>query len=395
MGGMLVVNLISKLFIKNFEDINSPSVRASYGNLSGIMGIILNLCLFTAKLTAGVLTSSISVVADAFNNLSDAGSSLVTFFGFRLANRPADKEHPFGHGRYEYLTGLIISFFILLVGLELFKSSVDKILNPDALTNMSMLSIIILVASIAVKLWMFYFNKILSKKINSSALKATATDSLTDSIATSIVLIGLVFSQFTGINIDGYLGVAVAIFIFIAGIKTLKESISPLLGTPPEKEFVDDIKRTVLEDEIILGLHDLIVHDYGPGRCIISLHAEISDQEDLLKAHDKIDLIEKELEIKFNCLATIHMDPIASDDEYTLALKGKIVSKLLLINKDFSVHDFRIVQGDTHTNVIFDLVVPYECNEKNDIILKKVTEAIKSVDQKLIPVVYIEKPYTQ
>ena len=395
MGGMLVVNLISKLFIKNFEDINSPAVRASYGNLSGIMGIILNLCLFTAKLTAGVLTSSISVVADAFNNLSDAGSSLVTFFGFRLANRPADKEHPFGHGRYEYLTGLIISFFILLVGMELLKSSVDKILNPDALTNMSMLSIIILVASIAVKLWMFYFNKILSKKINSSALKATATDSLTDSIATSIVLIGLVFSQFTGINIDGYLGVAVAIFIFIAGIKTLKESISPLLGTPPEKEFVDDIKRTVLEDEIILGLHDLIVHDYGPGRCIISLHAEISDQEDLLKAHDKIDLIEKELEIKFNCLATIHMDPIASDDEYTLALKGKIVSKLLLINKDFSVHDFRIVQGDTHTNVIFDLVVPYECNEKNDIILKKVTEAIKSVDQKLIPVVYIEKPYTQ
>ena len=395
MGGMLVVNLISKLFIKNFEDINSPSVRASYGNLSGIMGIILNLCLFTAKLTAGVLTSSISVVADAFNNLSDAGSSLVTFFGFRLANRPADKEHPFGHGRYEYLTGLIISFFILLVGMELLKSSVDKILNPDALTNMSMLSIIILVASIAVKLWMFYFNKILSKKINSSALKATATDSLTDSIATSIVLIGLVFSQFTGINIDGYLGVAVAIFIFIAGIKTLKESISPLLGTPPEKEFVDDIKRTVLEDEIILGLHDLIVHDYGPGRCIISLHAEISDQEDLLKAHDKIDLIEKELEIKFNCLATIHMDPIASDDEYTLSLKGKIVSKLLLINKDFSVHDFRIVQGDTHTNVIFDLVVPYECNEKNDIILKKVTEAIKSVDQKLIPVVYIEKPYTQ
>ena len=395
MGGILVVNLISKLFIKNFEDINSPSVRASYGNLSGIMGIILNLCLFTAKLTAGVLTSSISVVADAFNNLSDAGSSLVTFFGFRLANRPADKEHPFGHGRYEYLTGLIISFFILLVGMELLKSSVDKILNPDALTNMSMLSIIILVASIAVKLWMFYFNKILSKKINSSALKATATDSLTDSIATSIVLIGLVFSQFTGINIDGYLGVAVAIFIFIAGIKTLKESISPLLGTPPEKEFVDDIKRTVLEDEIILGLHDLIVHDYGPGRCIFSLHAEISDQEDLLKAHDKIDLIEKELEIKFNCLATIHMDPIASDDEYTLALKGKIVSKLLLINKDFSVHDFRIVQGDTHTNVIFDLVVPYECNEKNDIILKKVTEAIKSVDQKLIPVVYIEKPYTQ
>ncbi len=392
---MIVVNLFSKLFIKNYEDINSPSVRASYGNLSGIMGIILNLCLFIAKLTAGVLTSSISVIADAFNNLSDAGSSLVTFFGFRLANRPADKEHPFGHGRYEYLTGLIISFLILLVGIELLKSSAEKIFNPEAITSMNMLSVIILIASIAVKLWMFYFNKILSKKINSSALKATATDSLTDSIATSIVLIGLVFSQVTTLNIDGYLGVAVAIFIFIAGIKTLKESISPLLGTPPEKEFVDDIKRTVLEDDMIVGLHDLIVHDYGPGRCIISLHAEISDQEDLLKAHDKIDLIEKELEIKFNCLATIHMDPIASDDEYTFSLKGKVVSRLLTINKDFSVHDFRIVQGDTHTNVIFDLVVPYECKEKNETILRNVTEAIKSIDQKLVPVVYIEKPYTE
>lgn len=388
-----MVNLLLKLFVKNYEDTGLQSVRASYGNLSGITGIVLNLFLFVAKLMAGFLSASISVVADAFNNLSDAGSSLVTFFGFRLANRPADKEHPFGHGRYEYLTGLIISFLILLVGMELLKSSVDKIINPEAIIEMNMLSVIILIASIVVKLWMFYFNKILSKKINSSALKATATDSLSDSIATSIVLIGLVFSQLTKINIDGYLGVAVATFIFIAGIKTLKESISPLLGTPPEKEFVDDIKRTVLEDDMIVGLHDLMVHDYGPGRCIISLHAEISDQEDFLKAHDKIDLKEKELEIKFNCLATIHMDPIASDDEYTLSLKGKIVSRLLSINKDYSVHDFRIVQGNTHTNVIFDLVVPYECKEKNDSILKQVNEAIKSIDSKLVPVVYIEKPY--
>ena len=386
---------MSKLFVKDYENVSSPSVRASYGNLSGITGIILNLCLFIAKLTAGLLSASISVVADAFNNLSDAGSSLVTFLGFRLANRPADEEHPFGHGRYEYLTGLIISFLILLVGMELLKSSVDKIINPEAITEMSVVSLIILLASIAVKLWMYYFNKILSKKINSSALKATATDSLSDSVATSIVLVGLVFSQLTKLNIDGYLGVAVAVFIFIAGLKTLKESISPLLGTPPEKEFVDNIKRTVLDDDMIVGIHDLMVHDYGPGRCIISLHAEISDQEDLLKAHDKIDLIEKELEGKFNCLATIHMDPIASDDEYTLSLKGKIVSRLLLINKDFSVHDFRIVQGDTHTNVIFDLVVPYECKEKKDVIKRKVTEAIKTIDEKLIPVIYIEQPYVQ
>ena len=390
-----MVNLITKLFIKNSDDVSNPDVRTAYGNMSGVVGIFLNLCLFSAKLVSGILTASISVVADAFNNLSDAGSSLVTFLGFRLAGRPADKEHPFGHGRYEYLTGLVISFLILLVGIELLKSSVDKILTPEAVTSMNLISAIILGVSILVKLWMFYFNKILSKKIDSSALRATATDSLTDSVATSIVLIGLIFSHYTGVNIDGYLGVGVAVFILIAGIRTFKESISPLLGTPPKQEFVDDIKRAVLSDEMIVGLHDLIVHDYGPGRCIISLHAEISDKEDLLKAHDKIDLIEKELENKFNCLATIHMDPIASDDEYTVSLMEKVVSVLRTISKDFSVHDFRVVQGETHTNVIFDLVVPYDCKEKNESIRKKSAELIQDIDSKLVPVIYIEKPYIQ
>ena len=390
-----MVNLITKLFIKNSDDVSNPDVRTAYGNMSGAVGIFLNLCLFSAKLVSGILIASISVVADAFNNLSDAGSSLVTFLGFRLAGRPADKEHPFGHGRYEYLTGLVISFLILLVGIELLKSSVDKILTPEAVTSMNLISAIILGVSILVKLWMFYFNKILSKKIDSSALRATATDSLTDSVATSIVLIGLIFSHYTGVNIDGYLGVGVAVFILIAGIRTFKESISPLLGTPPKQEFVDDIKRAVLSDEMIVGLHDLIVHDYGPGRCIISLHAEISDKEDLLKAHDKIDLIEKELENKFNCLATIHMDPIASDDEYTVSLMEKVVSVLRTISKDFSVHDFSVVQGETHTNVIFDLVVPYDCKDKNESIRKKSTELIQDIDSKLVPVIYIEKPYIQ
>ena len=390
-----MVNLITKLFIKNSDAVSNPDVRTAYGNMSGAVGIFLNLCLFSAKLVSGILTASISVIADAFNNLSDAGSSLVTFLGFRLAGRPADKEHPFGHGRYEYLTGLVISFLILLVGIELLKSSVDKILTPEAVTSMNLISAIILGASILVKLWMFYFNKILSKKIDSSALRATATDSLTDSVATSIVLIGLIFSHYTGVNIDGYLGVGVAVFILIAGIRTFKESISPLLGTPPKQEFVDDIKRAVLSDEMIVGLHDLIVHDYGPGRCIISLHAEISDKEDLLKAHDKIDLIEKELENKFNCLATIHMDPIASDDEFTVSLMAKVVSVLKTISKDFSVHDFRVVQGETHTNVIFDLVVPYDCKEKNESIRKKSAELIQDIDSKLVPVIYIEKPYIQ
>lgn len=391
----VLIKLLTKLFVKNSDDIKNPEVRAAYGNMSGIVGIFLNLCLFAAKLTAGIVSASISVIADAFNNLSDAGSSVVTFLGFKLASRPADKEHPFGHGRYEYVAGLGISVVILLVGIELMKSSIGKIISPDASTEITLVSACILIASVAVKLWMYFFNKFLSKKINSSALKATSLDSLTDCVATTIVLIGLVISNLTGLMIDGYLGAAVALFILFTGVSTFKESLSPLLGNPPDAEFVNDIKDTVMQDDMIVGIHDLIVHDYGPGRCIISLHAEIPCNEDILKAHDSIDLIEKTLERKFNCMATIHMDPIATDDEYTLNLKDKVYRKLCDNNSGFSIHDFRVVKGDTHTNVIFDLVAPHGIKQTDDEIRKTAKEKIRTIDPKLIPVMHIEKSFIE
>lgn len=390
-----MIKLLTRLFVKNSDDIKNPEVRSAYGNMSGIVGIFLNLCLFAAKLTAGIVSASISVIADAFNNLSDAGSSVVTFLGFKLASRPADKEHPFGHGRYEYVAGLGISVVILLVGIELLKSSIGKIISPDSSTEITLVSACILIASVVVKLWMYFFNKILSKKINSSALKATSLDSLTDCVATTIVLVGLVISNLTGLMIDGYLGAAVAIFILFTGVSTFKESLSPLLGNPPDAEFVRDIKDTVMQDDMIVGIHDLIVHDYGPGRCIISLHAEIPSNEDILKAHDSIDLIEKTLERKFNCMATIHMDPIATDDEYTLNLKDKVCRELCGDDSGFSIHDFRVVKGDTHTNVIFDLVVPHGFKQSNDEIRKIAKEKIRTIDPKLIHVMHIEKSFTE
>lgn len=390
---LILTKLLIKLFVKNSDNTKNPDVRAGYGNLSGIVGIFLNLCLFTAKLVAGILSASISVIADAFNNLSDAGSSVVTFLGFKLANRPADKEHPFGHGRYEYITGLGISVFILLVGIELLKSSFEKILNPEAVTELSIISIGILVASVVIKMWMFFFNKFLSKKIDSAALKATSLDSFTDSIATTIVLVGLIISNYIGINIDGYLGLAVAIFILFTGINTFRESLSPLLGNPPSTEFVNEIRETVLQDDMIVGIHDLMVHDYGPGRCYISLHAEIPCDEDILKAHDAIDLVEKTLERKYSCMATIHMDPIASNDEYTTELRENVANKMCEINPEFSIHDFRIVKGDTHTNVIFDMVVPYKCKLDDSQVKAEAKEKIRCIDPKLIPVMHIDRSY--
>lgn len=392
---LILIKLLTKMFVKNSDDIKNPDVRASYGNMSGTIGIILNLFLFTAKLITGILSASISVIADAFNNLSDAGSSVVTFLGFKLANRPPDREHPFGHGRYEYVAGLGISVVILIVGIELLKGSIEKIFNSEAVTQTGLLSVFILIVSVALKLWMYFFNKAISKKIDSAALNATALDSLTDSAATAIVLIGLVISKFTGLNIDGYLGIVVALFILFTGVSTFRDSLSPLLGNSPAPDFVDKIRETVLQNEMIVGIHDLMVHDYGPGRCIISLHAEVPCDADIIKAHDAIDLAEKILERKFNCMATIHMDPIATKDSYTIELMEDVAKKMCEINPYFKIHDFRVVRGDTHTNVIFDLVVPYE-NKTNDVEIRKaVTEKIREIDPTLIPIMQTEKSFIE
>ncbi len=389
-----MTKLLTKLFVKNSNEIDNPDVRAGYGNMSGAVGIFLNLCLFGAKLIAGIFSASVSVIADAFNNLSDAGSSVVTFLGFKLAGRPADKEHPFGHGRYEYVAGLGISVVILFVGIELIKSSAEKIVKPESDTEISAFSLCVLIISVAVKLWMFYFNKSLYKKINSSALRATALDSLTDCIATTVVIMGLGISYYTEINIDGWLGIAVAIFIIFTGISTFRESLSPLLGNAPDAEFVDGIRETVLNDEMVVGIHDLIVHDYGPGRRIISLHAEVPCDQDIIKAHDAIDLVEKTLERKYNCLATIHMDPIALNDRYVNELKYNIAEKVAEVDENLSIHDFRVVKGETHTNVVFDLVVPYKFRFNNNIVRELVSQKVNELDPTLIPVMHIEKSFT-
>lgn len=391
---IVLTKLLTKLFVKNSNEIDNPDVRAGYGNMSGAVGIFLNLCLFGAKLIAGIFSASVSVIADAFNNLSDAGSSVVTFLGFKLAGRPADKEHPFGHGRYEYVAGLGISVVILLMGIELIKSSAEKIVKPESDTEINVLSLCILIVSVAVKLWMFFFNKSLYKKINSSALRATALDSLTDCIATTVVIIGLGISYYTEINIDGWLGIAVAIFIIFTGISTFRESLSPLLGNAPDAEFVDGIRETVLNDEMVVGIHDLIVHDYGPGRRIISLHAEVPCDQDIIKAHDAIDLVEKTLERKYNCLATIHMDPIALNDRYVNELKYNIAEKVAEVDENLSIHDFRVVKGETHTNVVFDLVVPYKFRFNNNIVRELVSQKVNELDPTLIPVMHIEKSFT-
>jgi cation diffusion facilitator family transporter len=390
-----LLKILTRLFVKNGDDTSNPDVRAAYGNMSGIVGIILNLCLFTSKLVVGIVSASVSVVADAFNNLSDAGSSVVTFIGFRLAKKPADREHPFGHGRYEYVAGLGISVVILLVGVELVKSSVSKIVSGEGQTLISTATLAILIASVLVKLWMYFFNKILSKKINSKTLRATSLDSLTDCVATTVVILGLVFSKLTGINIDGWLGIAVALFILLTGVTTFRDSLSPLLGNPPSIELVSEIKQAVMQEDMIVGVHDLIVHDYGVGRCMISLHAEVSDKADINKAHDAIDEVEKALEHRFNCMATIHLDPVATDDDYTLSLKAKIADKMCEIDEEFSIHDFRIVKGEKKTTVIFDLAIPYQCKISETDIRKTATEKIAEIDESLTPHIQIENLYSE
>lgn len=354
-----MIALLSKLFIKDHKNYTDPEVRRSYGVLCGGFGIFLNIMLFIGKFIAGTLASSVAVTADAFNNLSDAGSSIVTLIGFKLSGQKPDPEHPYGHGRAEYISGLIVAMVILLMGFELLLSSIKKIAHPEA-TEFSWLTVGILIASILVKAYMFAYNRIVAKKINSVAMKATSTDSLTDCIATFAALLALVACKIWGLKLDGWCGAAVSLFVLYSGFNAAKDTISPLLGQPPEKELVEDIESTVLKHDGVLGIHDLVVHDYGPGRMMMSLHAEVPAEGSVLELHDMIDNIERELMEKFNCEAVVHMDPVASNDEQTERLK--VITRGILdgIDPGLKMHDFRIVPGPTHTNVIFDIVVPFK-----------------------------------
>lgn len=388
-----MVQLLARFFIKNYEQTESPSVRQSYGVLCGSVGIGFNILLFIGKFLAGLISNSIAITADAFNNLSDAGSSLITLIGFKMAGQKPDTEHPFGHGRIEYLTGLLVSLLILLMGVELIKSSVSKILHPEA-TECTPVVAGILIVSILVKLYMYLYNRSTGRKIDSAAMMATAADSLSDMLSTSVVLIAILIGKFTGLQIDGWCGLLVGIFILYAGFSAAKDTISPLLGQPPQKEFVEKIESIVQSYPQVLGIHDLIVHDYGPGRVMISLHAEVPASGDMLHLHDTIDNIERQLHRELHCDAVIHMDPVMNDDEETQELKKQVTCCLHELDKSLNLHDFRIVKGPTHTNIIFDILVPFKFQLSDAEISRFMEEKIHSISASYYAVINIDKDYT-
>lgn len=388
-----MIRFIGKYIIKkkNAEESEQMS-RQIYGTICSITGIMLNVLLFAGKYFAGIISGSIAITADAFNNLSDAGSSFITLVGFRFAGKKPDVDHPFGHGRFEYISGFIVSLAILMMGFELAKSSVSKIINPEPVDTSSV-AMIILVVSIAVKLYMVFYNRNIGKKINSSAMKATAMDSLSDALATTFVLISMLVMKFAEVNIDGYTGVLVAAFILFAGYNAAKDTINPLLGKNPEPEFVEAVKDIVMSHEKVVGIHDMVVHDYGPGRVMVSLHAEVPGNGDIFELHDAIDHIERELGEELGCEAVIHMDPIETDNEVVKQIKDKVEEGVKLLMEGASIHDFRMVQGPTHTNVIFDVVVPYGVKESNEEIRQKVCRMVQIIDNTYYAVINVDRSY--
>lgn len=387
-----MIALLARIFIKDSTSASPTQVRQAYGTLCGAVGIGLNILLFAGKLFAGTVSGSIAVTADAFNNLSDAGSSVVTLLGFRLGGQKADQDHPFGHGRFEYLSGLAVAMLIILMGFELAKSSVGKILHPAPI-EAGWLTVAILCAAIAVKFYMFLYNRAFGRRFDSTAMQATAADSLSDCAATAAVLIATLAGHFFGFQIDGWCGILVAVFIFWSGIKAGKETLDPLLGTPPAPEYVERIRDLVLKHETIIGIHDLVVHDYGPGRCMISLHAEVSSARDVMEIHDEIDNVEKELRDTLGCEAVIHMDPVVTDDGITEETRKRVAALVRCIDDQISIHDFRMVPGPTHTNVIFDAVVPFRFRLSDEDVRKKIETAVSTLDGNYHAVINVEHSY--
>jgi len=388
-----MITFLASLFIKDSKNYKEPSVRQAYGVLSGAVGIGLNILLFFGKWLAGTISGSIAIIADAFNNLSDAGSSIITLIGFRLSGQEPDPEHPFGHGRMEYISGLLVSVAILVMGLELIWSSIGKLRSPEPIES-SALVFGILIASILVKLYMFFYNHSLSKKIESAAMKATSVDSLSDTVATTLVLIATLISKYMGLLLDGWFGILVGLFILYTGGSTLKETIDLLLGQPPKQEFINEVKEIVLGHSMVHGVHDLIVHDYGPGRVMISLHAEVDVNGDIQDIHEQIDHIEHELQEKLHCSATIHMDPIVTDDKEVLAMKAKVEEMVHFLDESFSMHDFRMVKGSTRTNLIFDVEVPRKTSYTDNEIVNWLKERIHELPgSKYFAVIQIDHEY--
>lgn len=389
-----MAGLLIKLFKRKGADDKSVAGREKYGKFSAVTGLICNVFLFFIKLTAGILSSSVSVVADAVNNLSDSGSCLVTLFGFKLSSKPADKEHPFGHGRIEYMSGFIVAVVIILVGVELFKTSIGRISEPEDI-EISALTFAALTVSVLVKLWMAFFNRKVGKIIDSAALKAAAADSLSDVISTGAVIISMIVSLVCGINIDAYTGLVVAGVIIFSGIGVAKDTLDPLLGRPPENGFVNRICDEVLSNEIITGVHDVMVHDYGPGRRYVSLHAEVPSNVNINTVHDVIDNCERSLEEKLGItIAVIHMDPIETDNQAVNEMRDKVISIVKSIDEKLSIHDFRMVLGESHTNLIFDVVMCRDMDITPDELKKEICNKVCNEDERLNCIINVDFDYT-
>lgn len=386
-----MTNFLIKLFLKDKSPAD-PANRGKFATLASVTGILLNLLLFAGKLTVGIFAASVAMIADAFNNVSDAGSSFVTLIGFRLAGKPVDKEHPLGHGRLEYVTGFIVDMLIILVGFELFKSSIGKILSPS-LPSVGLTTIILLGVAILVKIWLFFFYRKIGKAIRSTALKAAASDSLSDCVATTLVLLSALGAKFLGFTVDGWAGILVAAFILYTGAKAAKETIDLLLGSPPDPEFVKNIYEFTKAYPRIVGIHDVMVHDYGPGRQIVSFHAEVPSDSDINIAHEEVDALERDLQKKFGCIATVHLDPLVVDDPLVNELRTLASSCAKEVDEAFTIHDFRMTKGETKINLIFDLLLPADCKTNACEAEKAVAEKIKQQNPNCSCVIRAEHPF--
>lgn len=387
-----MTNFLVKTFVKDYEKTDNLKVRERYGTLSSVVGIVCNIILFVAKFAMGTIAGSIAIISDGFNNLSDCASCVVTLFGYKMAAKPADKDHPFGHGRVEYLTSLVIAIVIIMVGFELFTGSIDKVLHPSKVT-FSYVVLATLIISIVVKVWMGLFNRKLGKKINSSVMLATSKDSMNDVVATSATVVALVASMWTDAPIDGIMGIVVSLFILLSGFDIVKETVDELLGQPADEELVTKLSEMVEENPYALGMHDLIIHSYGPGNLIGSVHIEVDGKGNIMEIHDVIDELERDIYEELGVRMTIHMDPVEMDNELLNECKNMMIGIVKNINKDLSLHDFRMVTGPSHTNLIFDLVVPHDCKLNEKDIKTAINDSLKDKEIKYYTVITFEREF--
>ena len=387
-----MTGFLIKHFVKDFENIENGKVRESYGKLSGVVGIACNVLLSAAKFLTGFIFGSIAVMADAANNLSDAMSSVVTLIGFKLSGKPADKEHPYGHERIEYIAGLVVSFLILFIGIELIKTSVVKVIIPEE-SKAGIATFVVLLASVCIKIWMYIFNLKIGKKIDSTVIRATAQDSLNDAIATFAVLVSVVITYFSGFNLDGYMGVAVALYIIFSGLKLIKDTADPLLGTAPSSELTEKIQSKILSFDGVEGIHDLIIHKYGPNKCFASVHLEVSARQDILVSHDIADTIERDFKREMGIDLVVHIDPLVKDDETVNSAREMLTEILFEIDPIITHHDFRMVKGTSHSNLIFDICVPADYKICDSELTDMIITAIHARERSYECVITIDKNY--